>query len=251
MDNNVNIISMSWTIYHHETAETNDKGLSDMKAAMEEAAKRNILMFCAAQDSGYSSYRKPYPATECDPRAVKRVGSAGIYGERCEYVHPTEVDYLLPGEIALSSDSKISGSSAATALASGLAGLILWCFALHEREMEAANGAKKLAAKVNKPPHGDREPDASLQRVNSKLASQKPTANTEGSSKGSDANFQKHKVMYGLFDSLCGKPNNTKASNPFVNITPLLHQAAKDHDPVSRLTKLCNERVRDVVRDAP
>lgn len=69
--------------------------------------------------------KKPYP-TSCCTKKVKRIGSTRLFGDRSEAVNPESIDYLFPGEkdTALGNEC---GSSAATALASGLAALILWC----------------------------------------------------------------------------------------------------------------------------
>ena len=128
---------MSWTLY----ATHDDPDLTGIKLMMDaigRAEKKNIIMFCAAQDNGFQAHRDPYPAKSCNPKTMKRIGSAGLHGERSGYVHPKEVDYLFPGEVAMSSENICTGSSASTALASGLAGLILWCCAF--KKSDAALG---------------------------------------------------------------------------------------------------------------
>ena len=224
MDNGANVISMSWTIY--QSKDSNDDGLSKMKDAMEKAEKRNIIMFCASQDSGFSGHRKPYPATN-RTSGVKRIGSAGVYGERSEYVNPEEVDYLFPGEVAMSDEQVCSGSSAATALAAGLAGLILWCCALQEKR-RITDQKPKAVAKINDA-NKESETITPLKRANSKLTAvpEIPQSRTE------HVDFQNYERMYGLFDVLCSK------ENPLVNITPLLHAAAKDADPARALVQHC------------
>lgn len=227
---------MSWTIYKNEAGNGNDEGLEAMKRAMERAAKHNILMFCASQDAGRSAHQRSYPASERDPRTVKRVGSATVYGERSEYVDPGEVDYLFPGEVAMSDEKVCSGSSAATALASGLAGLILWCCSLQRLGggyVERSKPATIRAGNVKDfMPGGLRRPDSKLTP---------PMANIS-QPRDEHVDFQSYERMYGLFDSLCSE-NNKKGNNPFVNITRFLHTAAEDHDPARKLVELCKAEV--------
>lgn len=227
IDNGANIISMSWTVY--PTMGANDPGLTKMTEALKRAENKNIIMFCASQDSEYVGHRDPYPATNCNSKALKRIGSAGIYGERSEYVKPKDIDYLFPGEIAMSPDKVCSGSSAATALAAGLAGLILWCCALLQRRegVEESDGKAKHK-NVNKETERNFT-DKSIQET-SKAAAQI----TE------DLNFQTHERMYGLFDELTGG----NKENPLVNVTGILFNSALNSDPAKSLVESCKHEVR-------
>jgi hypothetical protein len=219
---------MSWTIY--QSPDPNDDGLSKMKEAMTKAEKKNILMFCASQDSGFSGHRKPYPATNRNPMTVKRIGSAGIYGERSEYVNPDEVEYLFPGEVAMSEKQVCSGSSAATALAAGLAGLILWCCALQEKRRALEAERLKAAAKSA---DTNASKDAGLMKPPLRRASSKwPTATPPPPMEPVD--FQNYERMYGLFDVL-----KSSEQNPLVNITKILHEAAASEDPARELVRKC------------
>lgn len=133
MAEGVHIISMSWTMY--ETSE-NKKDLDELAKTINDAAGQGIILFCAGEDRGQlEGNKKPYPAAS-DTKRIKRIGSAGEYGEKSDFVNEANVDYLFPGEIATEQDQ---GSSAATALASGLAAMILWCSELYRvREDEKA-----------------------------------------------------------------------------------------------------------------
>jgi hypothetical protein len=128
VDCRVDIISMSWTI-DGTTAETQD--VDKLDSAIAEAKKQNILMICSTSDNGSFSSDNYYPAksTEC-----MRIGAATALGDKCTWV-PDQHDYLLPGknipfkwvrQDGVSSWYE-SGSSLATALAAGLAGLLLYC----------------------------------------------------------------------------------------------------------------------------
>jgi hypothetical protein len=127
----VHIISMSWTI---EKTNKNARQIEDLDAAIKEAHKGRILMFGAASDQGFNSSNKPYPAKGT---GVICIGAAKGSGH-AEEVAEKDSDYLFPGGtlgIKLprqqpTEDERpqtVSGSSFATALATGLTSLILYC----------------------------------------------------------------------------------------------------------------------------
>jgi len=126
----VDIISMSWTV---DRTDKNEQDLENMKDAIDQAHKHNILMFCAAKDCGYSqSSNFGYPKNFDKP--VFCIGATTEHGNLSESIgsQKNAIDFGLPGEnlLPLSGNSekeKITGSSIATALASGLAGLLLYC----------------------------------------------------------------------------------------------------------------------------
>lgn len=124
---------MSWSI-----DEISDSDASMLQEAVNGAIKDNILLFCASDDQGNSRPEdvSSYPA-KCDPLRIFRIGAATRSGHQGEWVRGA--DYILPGEkeqLIPSYEDPLSGrepreaSSLATALASGLAALILYCAAL-------------------------------------------------------------------------------------------------------------------------
>jgi hypothetical protein len=237
--NDANIISMSWTIYK-SSDDPADEGIKSMQTAVKNAEAKNIIMFCASQDSGWAGYRKPYPATERNTDTLKRVGSAGIHGGRSDYVNPKEVDYLFPGEVAMAGramSANISGSSAATALAAGLAGLIMWCCALKEKQRPAEKvmkptTARKEAVSVAMPPP---------KRANTGMADKLATPQAPKK----PVNFQNHAQMYGLFTAL-----QSSRDNPLVNIGPILHAAAGHEDPAGDLVQRCRKEIFRITDDS-
>lgn len=115
---------MSWTI---EITEKNETQIEVFEAQVRRAASRDIIMFCSGRVEAWNeSSKSSYPAGS-DTKKVYRVGSSDPYGNMSTWVNAGNVDYLLPGE-ALFPGDKLRGSSASTALASGLAALITWCF---------------------------------------------------------------------------------------------------------------------------
>jgi len=112
---------MSWTGYQE-----ND----ELTSAIGEASNDNILMFCSTSDDNRSRDSIWQSETK-----VFKVAAADKYG----YWRPQsdrDADLLLPGDSIMASGpqymrphskSTISGSSVATALAAGLASLVISC----------------------------------------------------------------------------------------------------------------------------
>jgi hypothetical protein len=221
---------MSWTLYPTSNDPKSD-GIKLMMDAIERAAKKNIIMFCASQDSGFQAHRDPYPAKECNSKTMKRIGSAGLHGERSGYVNPKEVDYLFPGEIAMSREKICTGSSASTALAAGLAGLLLWCCALQEKR-RIMNEKPKPSTKAQDTLDAPQAPKP-RQRAPSRLV---PVPQPQAGY----VDFQQHTRMYGLFDKL-----RSSTENPLVNISSILHSAAVYDDPAGELVRRCKGKAQD------
>ncbi|KAF5558518.1 intracellular serine protease [Fusarium napiforme] len=125
----VQIISMSWTIEPPK----DDRERQDLENAVVEAANANILMFCSARDKGaHDALTYPSKATT----KIFTIGAANSSGASVDYVgNATKLSYTFPGD-KVEVDSGpgrrtppeiVDGSSVATALAAGLAALILYC----------------------------------------------------------------------------------------------------------------------------
>lgn len=121
---------MSWTF---EKTEDNQHILEGaLKDAVALASSKNILMFCSTGDQGKcANDDNIYPA--CLP-SVFKIGAAKPSGndrdwtEASHFTFPGEdLKVEIPSYIGSGEDSRASGSSLATALASGLAALILYC----------------------------------------------------------------------------------------------------------------------------
>ncbi|KAI1123723.1 hypothetical protein F5Y10DRAFT_285770 [Nemania abortiva] len=136
----VHIISMSWTL----EAPSDERVRADLDSAIASAVRRGILLFCSASDGG-AREDVSYPATAAPGRAF-RIGGAYASGTTDPDVGSTSrIDFTLPGnnvEVASSlAGNRLggtgagggeafkyrTGSSVATALAAGLAALILYC----------------------------------------------------------------------------------------------------------------------------
>ncbi|KAG0131236.1 hypothetical protein HOY82DRAFT_560245 [Tuber indicum] len=130
VDHKVDIISMSWTIERTEDNKTVlDKGLA---TAISRAYGERILMFCSTDDQGGLSKDDVYPG--CLPGTFK-IGAAKPSGNEGEWTDKGSY-YTFPGEdlkvhlppyLTSDNDKLASGSSLATALASGMAALLLYC----------------------------------------------------------------------------------------------------------------------------
>ena len=146
----VQIISMSWTIEKI----TDKKASKDLQKAIDAAVSSNILLFCASDDQGNTKTENPYPA-RCNKDKIFRIGAATSWGNQGPTVRPESVDYIFPGDITLIPDWQRpipasepgTASSLATALASGLAALILHCAALRsEKHFNDLRGHEKMKA---------------------------------------------------------------------------------------------------------
>ncbi|KAI0906245.1 hypothetical protein F4823DRAFT_90753 [Ustulina deusta] len=141
----VDIISMSWTI---ERTDINSEDIKALETEIRAAANQNILMFCAAADQG--AYRdRTYPAASSTKNIIK-IGAAEASGAALRSVGDQAlIDFIFPGhQVAMDQahDPKVksyptlTGSSVATALASGLAAVILYTVQL----AEVSNKSKDL-----------------------------------------------------------------------------------------------------------
>ncbi|KAF7948213.1 uncharacterized protein EAE97_003624 [Botrytis byssoidea] len=123
----VHIISMSWTIPKPKDSTTKDI----LRAAISEAVRENILMFCSASDGGpVEDESFPWAAAKGN---IFRIGAATDKGMASPIVgDPTDLGFTFPGTDVerKDMDKKVeyqTGSSVATALATGLAALVLYC----------------------------------------------------------------------------------------------------------------------------
>jgi hypothetical protein len=129
----VHIISMSWTI--QETVENSDD-IRRLEKALRKAYDNKILLFCSASDRG-AHPDLDYPA-RFNVKNVFRIGAATADGRVWPMAgDPANMDFILPGHNVFDRKGTYSnllddfhprtGSSVATALAAGLAALMLHC----------------------------------------------------------------------------------------------------------------------------
>jgi hypothetical protein len=115
---------MSWNV--QQDAEHED--IKALRAAITYAESRNIIMCCAASDTkGTSKSSDPY--FPCSWSNTISIGAAD-WNHRPQRYLGNDYAYLFPGEFVLSeeeAEGRDGGNSAATALASGLAALVLFC----------------------------------------------------------------------------------------------------------------------------
>ncbi|TEY48074.1 hypothetical protein BOTCAL_0298g00150 [Botryotinia calthae] len=133
------IISISWTVQKGD-----NKNIKRLSEAIANATKKNILVFCSAPDIGHANSAQletyhPFgdPANKSQ---LFRIGAAKADGSAYSWLGSADsVDFILPGDnVKLLSEDSIkeeddipkTGSSVATALAAGFAGLIIHCVRL-------------------------------------------------------------------------------------------------------------------------
>lgn len=117
---------MSWSIH------SNGRTYSALEAALLEAVREHILMFCSSIDEGPTAPDNTYPGKE---QNCIKIGAATGNGTKLSWVSEAKSDFFLPGEAIQTSDMKVwgqtqagvFGSSVATAVAAGLAGSLIYC----------------------------------------------------------------------------------------------------------------------------
>jgi len=124
---------MSWTI---DDIGSNSQDLVKMSAALLKASQQNILLFCAAKDVG-ADHGQNYGYPKKSGAPMFCVGGATASGQKSGNIGKQEVDLLCPEsfdpmECEAQNAEIASGSSIATALAVGLAGLLLYCVGMGE-----------------------------------------------------------------------------------------------------------------------
>ncbi|KAF2233516.1 hypothetical protein EV356DRAFT_577549 [Viridothelium virens] len=122
----VDIISMSWTIQTDQPEENPD--MMALRKAVHNAEQKDILLFCSTSDQGHNTDGSNYPAKWI---AGSCIGAATFEGDQLSWVEK-KVDFCFPGRdvpFQNSDDNTTtleSGSSVATAAATGLAGALIY-----------------------------------------------------------------------------------------------------------------------------
>ncbi|GAP88740.1 putative peptidase S8 subtilisin kexin [Rosellinia necatrix] len=124
-DHGVDMIVFSGIIY---SLKTDQAGVMDVAEAASRATKREIMMFCAANDSG-SHVHEPSYLGRCVRIGGETRGSAKFAG-----IDTAGIDFILPGDYILPfhhetglNFSNVTGHPVATAIAASLAGFLLFC----------------------------------------------------------------------------------------------------------------------------
>lgn len=135
---------MSWTI---ETPVPGNAEMKSLEVAVKAAENKNILMFCSTSDQGSLTKDYCYPG---DFGGCIKIGSATNTGDAMSWVNIEKVDFLLPGvDVPFASDdgktvTHESGSSVATAAASGLAGVLLYSSWILDKDDEHFKDCKNM-----------------------------------------------------------------------------------------------------------
>ena len=122
----VDIISMSWTIQTTPSNESRiSEGEKELKDAIEQAQKADILMFAASSDEGNNGATDPviYPASAPGVFCIVAADKHGQLGPTVGTERNERYTYAFPRELV--EDGKFGGSSVATALAAGFTAIIL------------------------------------------------------------------------------------------------------------------------------
>ncbi|KAK1480506.1 hypothetical protein CTAM01_14346 [Colletotrichum tamarilloi] len=130
LDMEVDIVSMSWTF--ERKGITNDEAEEAfVKLAKQAIASGKVILFGSLPDKGPGAQTSEFLPIGMD--GVLKIGAATLHGQSsAENIH-SNPDFLLPGESLFSPTGEIvQGSSYATAYASGLAAIVLYCVKAHQ-----------------------------------------------------------------------------------------------------------------------
>ena len=221
VERGADIISMSWTI---ERTDENKSDIFALEQAVQDAANKRILMFCAASDGGPVSDRS-FPA-----RSVKevlfKIGAATEEGSKWKWVgDATHIDFIFPGhkvvkerysEAPIQSCNLLTGSSVATAIAAGLAALVLDCVqraALHYEDLleqqRALNSSRPLSQRDGpQTAQNPRDPEVDLNPPQSKADVDKAIQRAEKVLREDYVNLKSHDKMYEAFRRIGLTENN-------------------------------------------
>jgi len=153
----VDIISMSWTIGKSYKDGQKKEALGELDRAIRVASSKDILMFCAARDEGLEQPTEiPFPAAS-DVKNIHVIGAAAPSRAASTWVNDTTVHFLFPGTELRESRPKlippgmpaVDGSSSATALASGLAGLLLCILSTDTKKEWDPQKSERRHEKIN------------------------------------------------------------------------------------------------------
>ncbi|RPB29701.1 subtilisin-like protein [Terfezia boudieri ATCC MYA-4762] len=156
LEYHVDIVNMSWTIefppsfnpqYSSARGDNDEtyKLYSKLQNAMNALIMKKIILLCATSDKGRNAASRNVPvypgAFGFHNPDILTIGSASSDGDRSKPAY-TPVHFIFPGErVTLEPDlGEASGSSVATAIASGMAASILFLVDLVERERDRFDG---------------------------------------------------------------------------------------------------------------
>jgi subtilisin family serine protease len=161
IDKQVHIISMSWTI---EKTQDNASDIHELESAIEAAARAGILMFCAANDQGIARDHS-FPAACGGTKHIFKIGAAEASGAAWKWVgDPNDVDFIFPGhnvvkerpnDAPLEKCRSLTGSSVATAIAAGLAALVLYCVQISALNTQTQTSTQQQGQRGNAVTMGD------------------------------------------------------------------------------------------------
>ncbi|KAL6808591.1 hypothetical protein V8C40DRAFT_259444 [Trichoderma camerunense] len=134
-DQNVDVMCMSWTIENIKNAEEQNR-LENALARADKGGKGIIMVSSASDQGGISPQTWPGESGKCI-----RIGASTQTSDKSFQVHQKDIDFLFPGgPISLSTNKEdlpaektYNGSSFATAVAAGTAGLLLYLDRLAEK----------------------------------------------------------------------------------------------------------------------
>lgn len=186
-----------------------------LEDVIREASRRKILLYCAASEKKPSTGgNKAWPSSCGETFSI---GAASDHRTAKDYVG-NDARFLFPSD----DDGHDGGSSAATAVAAGLASLILYCLKSNRQEEEQSNMEKEKQTGQKEKQTGQKE---GAMGQKEKQIQQPPSA------AGDDPRGMMEKV----FDSLCQKGSS------YVDIDTLLGKGTVSYGSI---TKHCQPHIK-------
>jgi hypothetical protein len=135
---------MSWNVVLAATDDDKER----LQNAISDARRHNILMYCAASEKKATKSGNKYWPSSCED--TFSIGAASENRVAMNYVD-SDAQFLFPSENVLA-NKRDGGSSAATALAAGLASLILFCLKKREKDTPTFLKQQPLLSAAGKDP---------------------------------------------------------------------------------------------------
>ena len=254
VEREADIISMSWTI---EKTDENKSDILALEQAVQDAANRNILMFCAASDGGAVSDRS-FPARSGKKEVLFKIGAATEEGSKWKWVgDATNIDFIFPGhkvvkeryneDVRIQSCNLLTGSSVATAIAAGFAALILDCVQRAALHYEDLLHEQRTLNSTRPQPQRDgpettlnpRDPDVDPRQQRSKIEVDEAIQRAEKVLHEDYDNLKAHDKMYEAFRKI------GLTENKYLKVWDVFHKA-----PAEAVGKTPEEKIEIVSKIA-
>ncbi|KAH7629255.1 hypothetical protein B0T09DRAFT_366540 [Sordaria sp. MPI-SDFR-AT-0083] len=146
LDNDIEIMSTSWIFRDHVELQAPSAKPKDTSELQTPASKlkrlidndersATVVIYSAARDKENDADKSEYYPADCT--RAQSIGAANIHNSPQRYVVPKTTDFIFPSQNVVDGDAD-GGNSVATAVAAGVAALVLHCFREDNLELNPA-----------------------------------------------------------------------------------------------------------------